>query len=70
MKRFLYIILIFVFIAGSSLVIAETKPKIPIMPKRSEIMCPCGGCDLTAIMCGCQSAVDILKIFDKKFKGA
>lgn len=65
MKRVLYATLIFVFIAGTSFVVADTMPK---MPKRDQIICTCG-CKELAVKCGCGAAVEALKKFDEKFKG-
>ncbi len=37
--------------------------------KRELVICPCG-CSLTAMKCGCPAAMEALKEFDKKYKGA
>lgn len=62
MKRFLYIILVFVIMSGYLLVWAQTD-----LPKPSEIVCTCG-CGQKAVKCGdsCSVALELLK----PYKGA
>ncbi|MEE9572799.1 MAG: hypothetical protein V3W20_07125 [Candidatus Neomarinimicrobiota bacterium] len=71
MKKLLIIIAIIGLFIGGGLIgrtVADTD--IPKIPTREQVMCPCGGCSLTAVKCGCHEAVEALKKFDKTFRGA